>query len=47
MQDSAESLALQAAEHGFADQAHMAREFRAIARAPAGAARRTAKGPFL
>jgi AraC-like DNA-binding protein len=47
VQDSVESLAAQAAEHGFADQAHMAREFRAIARAPAGVARRTAKGPFL
>ena len=47
LQASEETLALQAAGHGFADQAHMAREFRAIARAPAGAARRTAKGPFL
>lgn len=47
LQRSDETLALQAAEHGFADQAHMAREFRAIARAPAGTARRTAKGPFL
>ncbi|HET9640415.1 MAG TPA: helix-turn-helix transcriptional regulator [Allosphingosinicella sp.] len=47
MQESADSLALQAAEHGFADQAHMAREFRAIGRAPASAARRGARGPFL
>lgn len=47
IQDSTESLALQAAEHGFADQAHMTREFRAIALAPARVARRTAKGPFL
>jgi transcriptional regulator GlxA family with amidase domain len=47
VQDSPESLAAQAAEHGFADQAHMAREFRAIAHAPAGVARRKAKGPFL
>lgn len=47
LQRSDETLALQAAEHGYADQAHMAREFRAIARAPAGAARRKAKGPFL
>ncbi|HEX8262282.1 MAG TPA: helix-turn-helix transcriptional regulator [Allosphingosinicella sp.] len=47
LQASEDSLARQAAEHGFADQAHMAREFRAIARAPAGTARRTAKGPFL
>ncbi|HEX6374737.1 MAG TPA: helix-turn-helix domain-containing protein [Allosphingosinicella sp.] len=47
LQRSDETLARQAAEHGFADQAHMAREFRAIARAPAGAARRAARGPFL
>jgi AraC-like DNA-binding protein len=47
LQRSGETLALQAAEHGFADQAHMAREFRAIGRAAAGTARRTAKGPFL
>jgi AraC-like DNA-binding protein len=47
LQRSDETLALQAAEQGFADQAHMAREFRALARAPAGAARRAAKGPFL
>ncbi len=47
VQHSAETLAMQAADHGFADQSHMAREFRAIARAPAGIARRTAKGPFL
>lgn len=47
LQTSAETLALQAAEHGFADQAHMAREFRSIAQARAGTARRTAKGPFL
>lgn len=47
LQLSAEALALHAAEHGFADQAHMAREFRAIAGAGAASARRTAKGPFL
>jgi AraC-like DNA-binding protein len=41
------SLAEQAADHGFADQAHMAREFRALAGAPASEARRKAKGPFL
>jgi AraC-like DNA-binding protein len=41
------SLAEQAAEHGFADQAHMAREFRALAGAPASAVRRKAAGPFL
>ena len=42
-----ESLADQAASHGFADQAHMAREFRALAGTPAGEARRRARGPFL
>lgn len=47
LQESAETLAARAAEHGFADQAHMAREFRAIGRASAGAARQAAKGPFL
>lgn len=47
LQRSDETLAAKAAEHGFADQAHMAREFRAIGRAPASVARRGAKGPFL
>lgn len=41
------SLADHAAAQGFADQAHMAREFRAMAGVPATQARRTAKGPFL
>lgn len=41
------SLAGHAAAHGFADQAHMAREFKAHAGAPAGEARRKATGPFL
>jgi len=41
------SLAGHAAESGFADQAHMAREFRALAGAPASRARREARGPFL
>jgi AraC-like DNA-binding protein len=42
-----ESLAGHAAAQGFADQAHMAREFRAMAGMPATQARRAAKGPFL
>ena len=41
------SLAAHAAEQGFADQAHMAREFRAMAGVPAKQARKTARGPFL
>ena len=41
------SLAGHAAETGFADQAHMAREFRALAGAPPTRARRAARGPFL
>ncbi len=41
------SLAGHAAEHGFADQAHMAREFRSMAGVPAKQARRSARGPFL
>ena len=41
------SLAGHAAEQGFADQAHMAREFRAMAGVPAKQARRAARGPFL
>lgn len=41
------ALAGHAADHGFADQAHMAREFRALAGQPAVRARRRASGPFL
>ena len=44
---AAGSLAGHAAEHGFADQAHMSREFRSMAGSSASAARKTAVGPFL
>lgn len=40
-------LAGHAADHGFADQAHMAREFRAMAGRPAARAKPRAAGPFL
>lgn len=41
------SLAGHAADGGFADQAHMAREFRELAGVPARQARVRARGPFL
>lgn len=41
------SLAGHAAEHGFADQAHMAREMRRLAGVTARTARRRATGPFF
>ncbi len=41
------TLADQAARHGFADQAHMARDFRLLARTAPRTARDKAKGPFL
>ena len=47
IQADGDSLAAHAADHGYADQAHMAREFRTLARAPARALRSKAKGPFV
>lgn len=41
------NLAAHAADHGFADQAHMAREFRALAGTPAVRAKPRGRGPFL
>jgi len=41
------NLAAHAAAQGFADHAHMAREFRSLAGVPAKQARRSARGPFL
>jgi len=45
--DSGGSLANHAADHGFADQSHMAREFRSMSGLPAGKAKKKAIGPFL
>jgi AraC-like DNA-binding protein len=42
-----DGLAGHAAGHGFADQAHMAREFRSLAGAPPGTARKHGHGPFI
>lgn len=44
---SSDTLADHAAARGFADQAHMAREFRRLSGEPAIAARKRAVGPFL
>ena len=41
------SLAAHAADHGFADQPHMAREFRSMSGASVSEARKAAIGPFL
>lgn len=47
VQARAETLADTAAARGYADQAHMAREFRTLAGLPPSAARARAKGPFV
>ena len=41
------SLAEHALDHGFADQAHMARDFRSLSGAPARTARARGRGPFI
>lgn len=47
LQHSSDPLAHHAATHGFADQAHMAREFRSMSGTNAAIARKRAQGPFL
>lgn len=47
MDEMTGTLADHAAAHGFADQAHMAREFRKMSGEPAVTARKRARGPFL
>lgn len=47
LEGSARTLADHAAAQGFADQAHMAREFRRLSGKPALAAKERAVGPFL
>lgn len=44
---ASDSLADEAVENGYADQSHMAREFRRLARVTAAKARTSATGPFL
>lgn len=47
LQTGTTGLADQAVDGGYADQPHMAREFRAMAGAPPVAVRRLAQGPFV
>ncbi len=47
LQHSGEDLAAQASAAGFADQAHMAREFRRYAQQPASRLRGRLRGPFV